>query len=165
MNGQRVLVAYGSRNGGTAGIAEMIADSLRAAGFDAYARAAAEVRDISGYAMVVLGGALYNRQWHRDAQRFGRRHAQALRERPVWLFSSGPLEAVAVDIPPVPAVAALATRVEARGHRTFGGRLDEGAKGFIARAMVRNGRGGDYRDMDRVGQWAREIAASVRLGR
>jgi len=164
MNGPNVLVAYGSRNGGTAGIAEVLAAALREDGIHAEARDAAAVRDLRDYGAVVLGGALYNRQWHRDAQRFGRRYGAALRERPVWLFSSGPLDAAgaASDPPPVPAVAALAGRIGARGHHTFGGRLDERAKGWIARAMVRNGRGGDFRDMARVGAWAREIADAVR---
>jgi menaquinone-dependent protoporphyrinogen oxidase len=55
----------------------------------------------------------------------------------------------------------LASRIGARGHRTFGGRLDENAKGFIARAMVRNGRGGDFRDRALISAWAREIAAAL----
>jgi menaquinone-dependent protoporphyrinogen oxidase len=164
MNPLHVLVAYGSRNGGTEGIAEVVAATLRECGIDAQAREAAGVRDLRGYEAVILGGALYNRQWHRDAQRFSRRHGTALRERPAWLFSSGPLDAAgaASDPPPVPAVAAVANRIGARGHRTFGGRLDDGAKGFIAHAMVRNGRGGDFRDMEQVSTWAREVAASLR---
>jgi len=164
MNGPRVLVAYGSRNGGTAGIAEVVAATLREDGIDAEAHEAAAVRDLRGYDAVVLGGALYNRQWNRDARRFGRRHGSALRERPVWLFSSGPLDTAgaASDPPPVPTVAALAGHIGARGHHTFGGRLDERAKGWIARAMVRNGRGGDFRDMAGGRAWTRAIADALR---
>jgi menaquinone-dependent protoporphyrinogen oxidase len=76
----RVLVAHGSRMGGTSGIAELVGDALTDAG---------------GH-------------WHRQARRFVKRHTGALRERPVWVFSSGPLNgAAAEEIPPVPQVQQL----------------------------------------------------------
>jgi len=50
------------------------------------------------------------------------------------------------------------TRLDARGHVTFGGCLEEGAKGWVARMILSNGKGGDFRDFDRIEQWARQIA-------
>jgi len=160
---RKVLVAYASRNGGTAGIADIIAATLCEQGLTAEARACDTVRDISGYQAVVLGAALYNRQWHRDARRFVRRHGQRLRERPVWLFSSGPLDTdgAAANLAPVPGVTALYQQVGARQHVTFGGRLSEDAQGFIARMMARNGHGGDFRDPAHIAAWAREIAGAL----
>ena len=126
----RVLVAYGSKMGGTAGIAELIGDALTDAGFQADVRPVAEVSHLDRYDVVVIGAALYTGHWHRQARRFVRRHTGALRERPVWLFSSGPLNGSAVEgIPPVPQVEELARRIGARGHVTFGGRLPADAKG------------------------------------
>jgi menaquinone-dependent protoporphyrinogen IX oxidase len=87
-----VLVAYGSKMGGTAGIAELIGDALTDAGLQADVRPVAEVSQLDRYDAVVIGGALYTGHWHRQARRFVRRHTDALRERPVWLFSSGPLD-------------------------------------------------------------------------
>jgi menaquinone-dependent protoporphyrinogen oxidase len=159
----RVLIAYGSTNGSTAGIAAWIADVLRADGLTAEVVEAGRVQDVGGYDAVVLGGALYSGLWHRDARRFARRHARALAGCPVWLFSSGPLSDTA-DSSPIPAVAQAAAAqrsLSAREHVTFGGRLTADAKGFIARAMVRNGRGGDFRNPDRVTAWAREIAGAL----
>lgn len=52
--------------------------------------------------------------------------------------------------------------LHARQHVTFGGQLVDGAEGFIARAMVRNGRGGDFRNRERIQTWSRGIAAEVR---
>jgi menaquinone-dependent protoporphyrinogen oxidase len=162
----RVLVAYGTRNGSTAGIADMIALALHGEGLHADVRAAAKVRDVGGYDAVILGGALYGGRWHRDARRFARRHAAALRDRPVWLFSSGPLSDAAdkTDIPPVPQAAKSARQLGARQHVTFGGQLTEQAKGFVARAMVRNGRGGDFRNPQRIAAWAQTIASQLRTG-
>jgi menaquinone-dependent protoporphyrinogen oxidase len=161
-----VLVAYGTRNDSTAGIADMITLALHSEGINAEARPAGQVRDVSRYDAVVLGGALYAGRWHRDARRFARRHAAALRDRPVWLFSSGPLDTSAdsTDIPPVPQAADAAARLGAREHVTFGGRLTEQARGFIARAMVRNGRGGDFRNPQRIAGWAHAIAAYLLTG-
>lgn len=160
----QVLVAYGSRRGGTAEIAMWIGAELRKAGLHADVRAAGAVRDLAAYHAVVLGGALYGRRWHRDARRFARRHGGALRDRPVWLFSSGPLgrSAETVEIPPVRGVRRLAERIGARGHTTFGGRLVQDTRGFIASRMAARS-AGDYRDRRQVREWARGIAAELRL--
>jgi menaquinone-dependent protoporphyrinogen oxidase len=157
-----ILVTYGSRRGGTADIADWIVEELRAAGWHATARPASSVHDIVRYGAVIVGGSLYAGHWHGDAQRFVRRHAKALRKRPVWLFSSGPLDDSAEqrEIPPVHTVAHLATRIGARGHETFGGRLEPDAEGFLAHAMAaRNA--GDHRDREHVARWARDIAAAL----
>jgi menaquinone-dependent protoporphyrinogen oxidase len=158
----RTLVTYGSKMGGTAGLAEMVADSLRCHGVDAAVRPAAEVDNLDGYAAVVIGGALYMARWHRDARRFVRRHRGDLRARPVWLFSSGPLgdDGQKPDVPPVRGVAKLMREVAARGHATFGGRLASDPQGFMARSMA-NTMAGDWRDPDQVERWSASIATDM----
>ncbi|MBZ4019647.1 flavodoxin domain-containing protein [Streptomyces purpurogeneiscleroticus] len=158
-----ILVAYGTKNGSTAEIADVIADTLRAAGPRCEVRPAADVRDVTEYDAVVLGGALYAGRWHRDAVRFARRHRKALAGRPVWLFSSGPLDPSAGerDIPPVRGAARAAAHLDAREHITFGGCLKEGARGFLARMILKQGKGGDFRDMDRIRAWARGTAKEI----
>jgi menaquinone-dependent protoporphyrinogen oxidase len=161
-----VLVASGSKNGSTAGIADMIVAALQAEGVTAQARPAAEVRSTEEYDAVVLGGALYAGRWHRDARAFARRHAKALLGRPVWLFSSGPLDdsADTGEIPPVAQVAKVFERLGAVEHVTFGGRLTEEADGFIAKSMVRNGKGGDFRNPERIANWSHTIATRLQTG-
>ena len=87
-----VLVTYATKNGGTAGLAEMIGEALRGEGIDVDVEPVSVINRVDGYEAVVLGAAVYNARWHPDARRFARRHAGALRDRPVWLFSSGPLD-------------------------------------------------------------------------
>jgi menaquinone-dependent protoporphyrinogen oxidase len=156
----KVLVTYATKNGSTAGIADMVGAALTEAGAAVEIRPAAEVSSVTPYDAVILGGALYAGRWHRDARRFARRYAEQLRTRPVWLFSSGPLDdsAGTKEIPPVGQAARAARQLNARQHVTFGGRLTENAKGFIARAMVRSGHGGDFRDPARISAWSRSIA-------
>ena len=89
---ERVLVAYATKLGSTAEIAAVIAEVLVAAGLEAEALPARQVRDLGPYGAVVLGSALYAAHWQRDANRFLVHHREALRERRVRLFSSGPLD-------------------------------------------------------------------------
>ncbi|MGW3106476.1 flavodoxin domain-containing protein [Streptomyces sp. NPDC001100] len=155
-----VLVAYGTTNGSTAQIAEAVAEVLRKAGLVTDLLPAGSVLSVKPYGAVVLGSGLYAGRWHRDARRFLNRHGRQLAKRPVWLFSSGPLDASASerDIPPVPGVRRAMARIDARGHVTFGGCLEEGAKGYIARSIVRSGKGGDFRDFAVIEEWAERIA-------
>ena len=69
----RILVAYGTKYGATAEIAERIGAALRDAGADAEVRRAREVRSLDGHDAVVLGSAVYMARWRRDALRLLRR--------------------------------------------------------------------------------------------
>jgi menaquinone-dependent protoporphyrinogen oxidase len=160
VSGDWVLVAYGSKRGGTAGIAEMLAVTLRERGAVVDVGPAGEVSDVEPYAAVVLGGALYATRWHRDARRFARRQRKALRARAVWCFSSGPLDSTAEEreIPPPRGVARVVRRIGARGHETFGGRLAPDAPGWVAHKMVEGGTVGDFRDPQHIATWANRIA-------
>jgi menaquinone-dependent protoporphyrinogen oxidase len=162
----RILVTYGSKRGGTAGIGEMLGKALSEQGLRVDVRPAAEVESVEGYDAVVVGGALYIGRWHRDARQFIKRHAEALQSLPVWLFSSGPLDdsAAHTELPPVPQVQRVMNWIGAREHRTFGGRLLPDAKGFIA-SMIAKGRSGDWRDPWRIHDWGVEIANQLRAER
>ncbi|MEU1177799.1 flavodoxin domain-containing protein [Streptomyces sp. NPDC005820] len=156
----KVLVTYGTTNGSTAEIAEAVAAVLREDGLSAEARPARDVASVAPYDAVVVGGGLYAGRWHKDARRFVRRHRRTLAARPVWLFSSGPLDPSASerDIPPVRGVRRAMTGLDAREHITFGGRLEEGARGWVAGMILRSGKGGDFRDFAAIETWAAGIA-------
>ncbi|OBH16033.1 hypothetical protein A9X04_12435 [Mycobacterium sp. E3247] len=158
----RVLVCFGSKRGGTAGLAAMIGDALTEAGCEAEVMAAKDVGDFGDVGAVIVAGGLYANRWHHHARRFVRRHASALRGLPVWLVSSGPLDGSAEehDIPPTKQVAKLADRVGARGHVTFGGFLAPDAKGFPASAMAKN-KAGDWRSPAHVRRWVTTVVAEL----
>lgn len=154
----RALVAYGSKMGGTQGLAEMVGRALERHVYTVDVRPAADVRTTKGYDLVVIGGALYAGRWHRDAARLVRRHRRSLRSTEVWFFSSGPLDDSATrrEIEPVGQVRRLMARVGAHVHATFGGRLTPDAPGFMARAMAKK-LAGDWRDETVVAHWVDHI--------
>ncbi len=173
-----VLIAYASRHGATRGIAERIAERLRAAGREVDVRPAVEVRDVAPYDAVVVGAAAYMYHWLKDATRFVERNRSLLAARPTWLFSSGPVGTAVVDAKGRDVLAASAPRefehlrsaIRPRGERVFFGAWDPTASpiGFaerLVRAMPAAARDamptGDFRDWPAIDAWADEIAAQI----
>ena len=164
---RRVLVTAASKHGATQGIAEALARGLRAqlAGTGATVDEIPVVRTPSPerYDAVVLGSAVYAGSWRDEARHWATEHAGSLRDRAVWLFSSGP-----IGDPPFPPdephdAAPLLAVTGARQHRVFAGRLDKGLLTFPERAMVTAMRAplGDFRDWAAVEAWAVEIAVAL----
>lgn len=160
-----LLVTYSSKMGGTAEIAKRIADTLRAEKYSVTIRPANQVQHPSEFDAVILGSALYSLRWRRDAVGVLRKLVRAGFSRPVWLFHSGPLgDEEASEPQDFPRkVMELSRNLDVRGRATFGGRLPEDARGFIAGNMARNGRAGDWRDLELVDVWAKDIARQLSL--
>jgi menaquinone-dependent protoporphyrinogen oxidase len=123
---------------------------------------ACSIYDLTEFDAVVVVGALYANRWHRDARRFVRRHTAALRQLPVGLVSSGPLDDSVEhrDIAPTKQVAKLANRIGVCGHVTFGGRLSPHATGFPASAMAKT-HAGDWRDQAHIRSWVESFVAEL----
>ena len=163
----RVLVAYASKHGSTGEIAEAIGRVLRTPGLTVDVVPVREVTDLASYQAVVLGSALYAAHWQRDANRFVTRHLASLQQRPVWLFSSGPLDRSADGgrLPAAPSVAHSTEPIGARGHRTFGGLLRADTPGLDEQILATHPVG-DFRDFAAIEGWAAEIGRvlEVELG-
>ena len=158
----RILTTWGSKRGGTEGIAQTISAALAEHGFEVIAVPANRARHVGDFDAVIIGGALYANRWPRDVRRFVDRNVKQLRQKPVWLFSSGPLDdsAETNEIPPVTQVSVIAQRTGAKGHVTFGGRLVSTAKGFPASAMAKT-HSGDWRNFDEIRAWADKLALEL----
>jgi menaquinone-dependent protoporphyrinogen oxidase len=167
--GPRVLVAVASRHGSTREIAVALgraiqeSDAGRAAGVTAVVLPAEQQPDAGQFDAVVVGSAVYAGRWLPSARDYVTGTAAALRNRPVWLFSSGP-----IGSPPYPPdesydVAPLTALIGARAHRTFPGRLEKQLLSFGERAMVTAMRApvGDFRDWEAVAAWGAQIALQV----
>ncbi|HEX5826378.1 MAG TPA: flavodoxin domain-containing protein [Candidatus Limnocylindrales bacterium] len=176
----RVLVAYATRHGATAGIAERIAETLRTRGLDVTLTRAGDVRDANAYDACVIGSAAYMHHWLGDATNLVRRNSRILRERPVWLFSSGPIGSELVDSQGRDVVeasvpeefGALADDIRPRDRRVFFGAYDPDAPPanvmerlgsvFIRMPAIRAQMpSGDFRDWAAIEAWANGIADAL----
>jgi menaquinone-dependent protoporphyrinogen oxidase len=161
-----VLVAYASKHGSTAEIAEAVAATLREGGHDVDCVQAGEVKALDAYDAVVIGSAVYVKRWRGDAKHFLRKHAKSLAEMPFWVFSSGPTGDPADDDPEwlePPKIIRRAEELGVREHVVFGGRVAPDG-GPMARSMAENvpEEFRDRRNWDVIRAWARQIAAEIR---
>jgi menaquinone-dependent protoporphyrinogen oxidase len=115
---------------------------------------------VSGYAAAVIGSAVYLGRWSATARMFVKHNAAQLRTRPVWFFSSGPVDGVPVAAGDSSEVQALADLVGARALRVFAGRLRLAELGFTERMAARavHAEDGDFRDWYDVASWAVDVA-------
>lgn len=157
----RILVAFASKHGATRELASQIGKALSASMFEhgIYADIdvidASDVDSVADYDAVVLGSAVYFGRWLRPARRLVSRHIDSLHTRPVWLFSSGPVDSER----PAP----NKQPDWARGHHLFGGRLDFSVLSRTERMIARLVRAtsGDGRSPTDIARWAGEIGDAL----
>lgn len=82
----RILVAYASRTGTTAGVAEAIGKILRGNGASVDVVSMTDVQDLAAYRSVVAGSAIQSKQWLPEAMQFMRTHQTTLRQKPFATF-------------------------------------------------------------------------------
>jgi menaquinone-dependent protoporphyrinogen oxidase len=168
----RVLVAYASRAGSTKGIAEFIGQRLRERGALVDVLGVETVSDLGNYDAFVIGSALYQFHWLKEAKRFVSQNRSLLASRPVWIFSSGPTGPRATnkkgqDLKEVSGpkeIEELREWVHPRDHRVFFGALFidriKGAAGLFARWIPKDAEG-DFRDWKEIGVWTDGITEAL----
>lgn len=166
----RTLIVVASRHGGSTGIAEALADEIRATGQIVDVCAPGDAPAVDGYDALVVGSAVYMGRWLPQAREFVKQHQQQLASIPVWLFSSGPIGAREPQSKDEPTeVEKLIQQTAARGHHMFTGKLDRAHLGNVERFIIWNVNrltpggipDGDFRNWEAIRAWAREIAVSV----
>jgi len=165
----QVLVAYATKYGATAEIAEKIGQVLRQAGLNADVLPADRVNDLTPYKAVVLGSAVYVGQWRKEAATFLEANEEELAERPVWLFSSGPTgEGDPMQLMKgfrfPEAQQPIADRIQPRDIAFFHGVLDMNELSLAEKLIVKGIKApvGDFRDWDAINSWATAIADALK---
>ena len=163
----KILVTAASKHGATFEIARQLGDTLMAGGFDVDVSRPEEVENVAPYDGVVIGSAVYAGRWHEQARRLIDRESTALKTRPVWLFSSGPLGDPPKPDDPIEGLGRLGEATHAIEHRVFAGKADRKTLGFAERAIfaVVKAAEGDFRPWDAVAEWASEIAQTLEARR
>ena len=169
----KAIVVYASRYGSTGEIAEFIAEKLRQHGVEAEARNVDTSPNPEEYDAVVIGSAVYMGHWMEEVTKFVRQNRTALANRPVWLFSSGPLELgpeiSSIDDPKLEPeeIPELRGLIHPRDHKVFFGALFPDRLGFMhrtlrklpaARAILPEG---DFRNWNDIEAWASGIAQAL----
>src|SRR3990172_9805842 len=164
MNSQ-VLVAYATKYGATAEIAEKIGQVLRQAGLQTDVLPVDRVSNLSSYKAVILGSAVYIGGWRKEAAKFLKVNEKVLVEQLVWLFSSGPTgEGNPVELTEgwhfPKALQPIADRIQPRDIAVFHGVIHKQKLNFIEKWMLNNVKAplGDFRDWDSITSWATAIA-------
>lgn len=165
----KVLVAFASKYGATAEIAEKIGQVLSQAGLATDVLPARRVSDLKAYAAVIVGSASYIGQWRKEAVKFLSDHEQELAKRLVWLFSSGPTgegdaQALMDGWRFPKGQQSILDRIQPRDITVFHGKVDPNKLNFIEKWLLNNVHSpiGDYRDWQSITAWAAGIAAELK---
>jgi menaquinone-dependent protoporphyrinogen oxidase len=161
----QVLVAYATKHGATAEIAEKIGQVLRQAGLRTDVLPTDRVSDLTPYRAVVLGSAVYIGRWRKEAAGFLKANEKVLAEQLVWLFSSGPTgEGDPVELTKgwhfPKALQPIADRIRPRDIAVFHGVLNTKKLNLVEKWMIKNVKAplGDFRDWEAITSWAMAIA-------
>lgn len=160
----RILIVTASKHGSTKGIGEELAKELDRHHVEVVQAEAEGAPSPVGFDAVILGSAVYMGRWIDALKRYVHDHQDALREVPVFLFSSGPLSAgppKATDTPADAAPMVEATR--AREHVVFAGRLDRDQLSFFERTVAKliQAPFHDFRPWNEIDAWADHIASEI----
>ncbi len=164
----KVLVAYTSQYGSTAGVAVAIAQTLCQGGVAADARFVANVNDLSAYRAVVVGSPVISEAWMPEAVTFVETNRGLLSKLPVAYFLTcmtlgltdkpeekqkiaGVLAAVEKQIPEVIPV----------DKGLFAGALDYNKMSYFMQVMYRvfseDVTSGDFRNWDAIRTWSETL--------
>lgn len=166
---KRVLVTYATKHGATVEIAEKIGEVLQETGLPTDVVPVKQLKDLAPYSAVILGSAVYIGRWRKEAVKFLENNEQALAERDVWLFSSGPTD----EGDPVELVEGwrfpegqqpIADRIQPHDIAVFHGVLDLDTLNFIERTMLSkmDVPVGDFRDWEMITAWATAVADTLK---
>lgn len=161
----RILVAFATKYGATAGIAEKIGQVLAQAGFVADVMPADRVKDLDAYRAVILGSAVYIGRWRKAAAKFLKSNEKVLAEKLVWLFSSGPTDKGNIEelmkgwrFPT--SLQPIADRIQPQDIAIFHGATDVEKLSWLDKWMIKKVKApiGDFRDWNAISNWAMAIA-------
>jgi menaquinone-dependent protoporphyrinogen oxidase len=161
----KILIAYATRAGSTAEIAQAMGKAMTARGAIVDVKPIAQVADIAAYQLIVLGSVVHAGRLMPEVMRFVRAHKAELVARPVAAFTV----CLAAKSPDSAATCRayldpLRKELTLADEAFFAGKMDYERVGFIARFIVKNlvkAPEGDFRDWAAIGKWAENVLAKT----
>jgi menaquinone-dependent protoporphyrinogen oxidase len=166
---QKVLVAYATRAGSTAGVAKRVAEVLNRNGFAAQATDIKEAGDTVPYDAVVLGSSIRAGKLMPEVLSFIEKNRADLTAKPLAAFvvcltmkerddksravASAYLNPVHMHVTPL-------------SEGLFAGAYDPGKLGFIERTVMKmiKAPSGDFRNWDEIETWAGSLVRLFTIG-
>jgi menaquinone-dependent protoporphyrinogen oxidase len=163
----RILVAYATKKGSTAEIAEAIGKELQSAGHETTVKEMTEVVALEKYDAIVLGAPVYMGKMI-GIGKFVTRFRGKLAAKPVAVFAAGtaPISKNAKQIENETKLPARSIAPqEPVSTALFAGKVDPEKFNFIMRKMVAADPSivGDFRDWEAIAAWARELPGKMGL--
>ena len=166
---KKIIVAYATKYGATAGIADKIGEVLNSAGYTAEVLSVEKVTDLDSCQAIILGSSVYIGQWRKKAVKFLKRNSAVLSEKPIWLFSCGltgkddPEELKQNKNFPKK-LQYLADQINPKDITAFLGMIILDRLNPLEKMMFKNAGGsiGDFRDWTLITSWAEGIAKTLK---
>jgi menaquinone-dependent protoporphyrinogen oxidase len=164
----RILVAYATKKGSTAEIAQAIAKEMQAAGHTADAVEIAKVISLQAYDAVVFGGPVYIGRIDSSVGKFVKRHYADLAKVPVAGFVVCLAAAVndreGMALAQKALHAALAP-LQPVAETIFAGRLDPEKLSWFQRWITKTVKSpvGDFRDWTAIAAWAKGLPGKMNV--
>ncbi len=165
----KILIAYATRAGSTAEVAQKIAEVIAAKGLEVEVLPVRKVKDLAPYRAVIVGSAIRAAHWLPEAMDFVEAHKAQLCELPTAFFTvsltmrqktEANLKKVESFVDPVRHLC------PPKAEGFFAGKMDPKTLSIPTRIMIRamKTEHGDYRDWDAVRAWAEDAAHKLGLG-
>jgi len=164
----RILVAYASRKGSTAGIAQAIGKELISEGYTVDVSEMKSVTSLAGYNAVVIGAPVYTGKVTGDVAAFVSANKDGLSRLPVAGFVSGiaPVYPKTGDVKGFTdqLITTLAP-IRPVAVTMFAGTLDAEKMNFVERSLTSLMKvpTSDFRDWDAIRAWARKLPGMMNL--
>ena len=160
---KNILLAYASKAGSTAEIAQRIGKTLSGRGYTVDVKPVSQAGDLSGYQGIILGSAIRIGNVLPEVKTFIEKNQAALTRMPFNLFivcmtlekdTEENRKAVAAYLEPVRAIAKPAV------EGMFSGVIDTKKLPFIERLMIKAMKApvGDFRRWDQIEAWTETLA-------
>ncbi len=164
---RKVLVCYFSGTGCTEDVAERIGETIACEGMQVDVRPMNSVRDLAAYDAIVAGSGIRAGAWAPASKRWLARNAQALRSKPLAMFSvgialaHGPEKADEMAGYTAPLIAKTGLRPVDIG--VFAGWFVLDKFTYIERKIMNLAKApeGDHRDWAAIEGWARSVAPKL----
>lgn len=162
----RILVTYATKSGSVEGIADRIAEELRAEGNAVDVVRADDGPDPGCYDAVVVGSGVRAGSWHEPAKKWVTANAERLKTMPVAFFTVGLTitdPAKAEEVAGYTDALKAETGVQPVDTALLAGWFVPERFGFAERMIMKamKAPAGDHRDMDAVGEWTKGVAPKL----